>query len=515
MASREEQRIIREARAGKASEQVKLGMRYLSGEGSFAVNPVTALHWLNRAALQGYEEAWLIIGRDISLDTVLRHDNPSCLVKWYERAYDSGIRQAGIVLASLILEHDYVPAGSDIRQNAWKVLQELASTNDSEAQWRLELYREKAKHKPFIELLQSQNSYFTGAPDDMHSLFENRESVSHNGQMTTERRLTDLAWDAGDVDAFLRLSLPLARSIAAISQSPNLNRQNITADDAMLLCRCAKALSHVPTHDSKEITRFWELAAQAGIAEAQFLLGMWLAEMNINGESTARRRPPAEQLSAAVTWLFAAAHQGTSAAWYVLAKIYQNKKIDPFVTKDVRSFFKRAADAGHTGAQLEFAKIVWNYADDTKVNVERAIYWLQQLAEQGNAEATAFLNAIATTATPAVWAQETLTKLDSRIDSLRRARLDLAAIFGLTQPEALLIDIHKMDCQNCILINIDAHYYRRTRRLILVSTDEQRRTLNHILHVFENVDCGPNGPEGSYRERFNRFKTDLALADLR
>jgi hypothetical protein len=32
--------------------------------------------------------------------------------------------------------------------------------------------------------------------------------------------------------------------------------------------------------------------------------------------------------------------------------------------------------------------------------------------------------------------------------------------------------------------------------------------------LFEDVDCGPNGPEGNYRQRLYRFKTALPAVEL-
>ncbi|AXA93622.1 hypothetical protein DPH57_22225 [Massilia sp. YMA4] len=63
MANREELVLIRGARSGDAACQLALGRLYLRGSASLPLSPPTALHWLERAARQGLDEARLLIGR--------------------------------------------------------------------------------------------------------------------------------------------------------------------------------------------------------------------------------------------------------------------------------------------------------------------------------------------------------------------------------------------------------------------------------------------------------------------
>ncbi|AVR98866.1 SEL1-like repeat protein [Pseudoduganella armeniaca] len=63
MANREELVLIRGARSGDAACQLALGRLYLRGSASLPLSLPTALHWLERAARQGLDEARLLIGR--------------------------------------------------------------------------------------------------------------------------------------------------------------------------------------------------------------------------------------------------------------------------------------------------------------------------------------------------------------------------------------------------------------------------------------------------------------------
>jgi len=88
----------------------------------------------------------------------------------------------------------------------------------------------------------------------------------------------------------------------------------------------------------------------------------------------------------------------------------------------------------------------------------------------------------------------------------------LAVVFGLSRAEALLLDIRSADRGHCLVIDIRASYGRSRRRLISVETAQERQLLDRVGLVFENVDCGPGGPEGNYRQRLYRLRTLLPEA---
>ena len=85
-------------------------------------------------------------------------------------------------------------------------------------------------------------------------------------------------------------------------------------------------------------------------------------------------------------------------------------------------------------------------------------------------------------------------------------------MFNLSRAEALLLDIRQADHGHCLVIDIRASYGRSKRRLALVETAQQRHALDRIVRLFEDVDCGPGGQEGNYRQRLYRLKTLLPQA---
>ena len=116
-----------------------MGKLYLFGGASLPLSLPTALHWLNRAALQEQDEAWMLIGSYVPFEHA-QHCLPAVL-SWYDRAYDAGVEQAGLVLAQLVLNQAASPAerheASHLRDKALQALETAARAGSAEAQWLL------------------------------------------------------------------------------------------------------------------------------------------------------------------------------------------------------------------------------------------------------------------------------------------------------------------------------------------------------------------------------------------
>lgn len=138
----------------------------------------------------------------------------------------------------------------------------------------------------------------------------------------------------------------------------------------------------------------------------------------------------------------------------------------------------------------------------------RAAYWLQKAAAQGCEQAQALLGRIASLPAPASWAQSVQHLLAHEAVAkhpLLAARIALAARFGLSRQEALLLDINAADCGHCLVVDIRSQYAHSTRRLILLQTGDDRLALTRIARHFAQIDSGPDGPEGNYRKRLYRL----------
>lgn len=538
MANREELVIIRGARAGQVGAQLALGQRYLFGGGGLPQNMTTALHWLDRAARQHASEAWMLIGRHIPYALVARTARPAEYCVWFERAFDAGELQAGLVFAQLVLQQapplPLAAAEAALRRKALRALEAAAHAGIAEAQWLLAQQAgviDGALSEPQAAALATQPhdvsdaSAMSGMPATPEALRLQQSATlawasraADSGVMPAQLVLAGLAWDAQDGAAFLRRALPLARELVQrlppapdgdMSESLRTALQKLTEAELLLLSRCAQALLHNADADQDELLQLLMLAAVAGDRTAQCLLGLRFARM----ESQGARSPQAggsANYKKAIRWLTLAGERGVADAWYALSRIYLKPEFSQRSLPDALRFLERAAEMGHAAAQLECGANAWRHRREAEANDVRALYWLQKAAAQGNAEASALLTKIATVAMPARWAQAAqrqLTRDMSNAHPFLAARIELAAVFGLSRAEALLLDVNAADREHCLLVDIRAQYARSKRRLILLQTADELQLLHRIERLFEDVDCGPNGPEGNYRQRLYRLKT--------
>jgi TPR repeat protein len=511
MANRQELGIIRGARSGDSSAQLELGKRYLFGSAGLPQSAPTALHWLARASQQGCAEAWLLIGAHIPFEAA-RHGVPAPL-QWYERAYDAGLAQAGLVFAQLVLASDQTE-GAPLRDKALRALALAARAGLADAQWLL-AQQSGADVAPCPEPGSAADLAAGSQPQSASARW--LAQAADNGVPAALHMLTEQAWKEGDWAAFLQRALPMARLLADDREADagEHKQTQITPQEVLLLSRCVQALGNPAlVHDAgpAEIDRFGELAAAGGDRAAQLALGLRLARMDGNG-ARMQAGIGSANFKRAIRWLTQAGEQGLAEAWFALSRIYVKPEFSQRSVLQAQSYLERAADMGHSAAQLECGIYAWRTRRDGDNHDVRAAYWLLKAAAQGCLEAEAALRKIAPDAGPVQWAgplePQVLQELGYS-QPLLAARLELAACFKLSRAEALLLDMNAADLGHCLLVDISASYGRSKRRLVLLRTTRERRVLDRIMKVFDGVDCSLAGREGNYRQRLYRLKTCLA-----
>ncbi|MCC6070733.1 hypothetical protein ACFSQU_01375 [Massilia sp. GCM10020059] len=484
MANREELGIIRGARGGNAAAQLELGKRYLFGSAGLPKSLPTALHWLDRAAQQQCREACELIGAHIPIELASQSQRP--LAPWYERAHDAGVVRAGMVFAQLVLaDHDPRP---EVRAKALRALESAAAAGFADA----------------AELLsQQRRARVGGGAQPALAAAASRPVVV--AAPPSSLPLIDAAWQARDWPAYLTLALPQAWALVAASAEPGRLRARLAPADVLLLSRCAQLLDGEHggyAAGAGEIRLFWELAAAENDRDAQLAMGLWWARMRLDG----RRMPPGSgsaNFRKATRWLALAGEQGLAEAWYALSRIYIKPEFSQRNVGMAQRYLERAAGMGYRAAQLECGNNAWRARRENESNDVRAVYWLQKASAQGCAEARAALDKIAPREPGRLPGRQAL----SGSHPLLAARLELAALFGLSRAEALLLDVARADRGHCLVIDIRSSYGRSKRRLVMVETAREREALDRIIKVFEGIDGGPGGPEGNYRQRLYRLKT--------
>ncbi|RXZ36508.1 hypothetical protein D9O50_08290 [Oxalobacteraceae bacterium CAVE-383] len=520
MANREDLAIIRAARAGQPQAQLTLGKRYLTGGNGLPQSLQTAMHWLERAARADQAEAWSLIGAHIPFELATQAADVVSFSTWYERAFEQGVLEAGLVFAKLVLAHPALQQIDGLHGKAIRMLESAARSGTAEAQWLLAQHNNQGGADA-VKPARADDTGGSGfeAPAAAQAW---AERAAEGGIAQAQYLLADAAWENADRAGYLQRALPLARALRAqyagqVAQlhapSPALGRQ-LGAGNLLLLSRCCDALLQSGDHDPDEIQHFWELAAYADDKAAQFALGLWFARMRADGVRSNLIAGSANYKKA-VRWLTLAGEGGLAEAWYALSRIFLKPEFSQRSLNDAQYHLERAAEMGHCAAQLECGIGAWRSRRDAVSNDVRAVYWLQKAAAQNNLEAIALLAKITDAPAPAPWAEparQQLTRAIVNAYPFLAARIELAALFGLTQAEALLIDINEADQGHCLVVDIRAQYARSKRRLIPIAGTEQRAALHRIGRLFEDVDCSASGVEGNYRQRLYRLKTVLPQA---
>lgn len=516
MANREELSIIRGARAGRAEAQLALGKLYLFGSAGLPRSLPTALHWLDRAAQQDCAEAWQLIGNHIPLELAQQSARP--VAPWYERAWEGGIARAGLVFAQLVLGQPG-PVRAAARAKALRALEDAARAGFPEAQWLLAREHvpqpgEDARQPGPIPAPRAAAQIDGAAPVSQRWL----RRAAENGVAEARFALLEQEWESGARQAYLERALPLARSLVQAADAQGRAAPRLAPHEVALLARCARlAEAGDLAHDlgPGELHRFWELAAAEHDRHAQLAMGLWYARMQVDGKRVASGAGSAN-FKKAIRWLTLAGEQGLAQAWYALSRIYIKPEFSQRNVADAQKYLERAAEMGYRDAQLECGNSAWRARRENENNDVRAVYWLQKAAAQGCGKAAAALRKIAPRLDSPPYTETAQLALCGRDLSathpLLAARLQLAALFNLSRAEALLLDVKAADRGHCLVIDIRASYGRSKRRLVLVETAQERQALDRIVRVFDNLDCGPGGPEGNYRQRLYRLRTVLGTA---
>ncbi|HWZ48800.1 MAG TPA: hypothetical protein VNX00_11365 [Herbaspirillum sp.] len=514
MANREDLAIIRAARAGQAKAQLALGKRYLTGGSGLPQSLPTAMHWLERAARADQAEAWSLIGAHIPYELATQAADVVSFSTWYERAFEQGVIEAGLIFAKLVLTQTSLQQIDGLYDKAIRMLEAAAESGAAEAQWLLAQHDGKASTAKTLSL-----AAYGATAQPLHSGQVWAERAADAGIAQAQYLLANAAWDNTDRGAYLHRALPLARALRAqyATQIGQLNApspalaQELGSDKLLLLSRCCEALLQTIDYDPDEVQQFWELAAYADDKQAQFALGLSYARMRADGARSAIGNGSAHYKKA-VRWLTLAGEGGLADAWYALSRIFLKPEFSQRSLADAQFHLECAAEMGHAAAQLECGISAWRNRRDDVSNDVRAVYWLQKAACQGNREAMTLLAKITDAVAPVAWAEQAQRQLTRAIINaypFLAARIELAVLFGLAQAEALLIDINDADRGHCLVVDIRAQYARSKRRLIPVDHGEQRAALHRIGRLFEDVDCSINGLEGNYRQRLYRLKTVL------
>lgn len=483
MASRAVLPIIRLARSGDAHSQFQLGCLYLEGGHGLGANAATAYLWLARAAAQGYEDAWRLIGERIPAEAA---GNDRQLIRWYELAAAQGCVPAQSKLGRLLLARAQADgAASNTLERARTLLRSAAWQGDADA--CLELGR---------HLLQA-------GQDGVGDLSACRllERAYDQGRREAARLLADHFWQTRELDlAHLWYGRCMDLSEPEICYRVGMLSSMLGLPGAHLLERAADA-GHLPACEE---------------------LGFRYAVGGPAGADGTRR------LKRALRWLERAAALGSAKACFILAMLHRHPTSSLRDRKKARLWLFEAARAGHGEAALRAAQTILKDlaagrtpsqaeigSDDPDVV---AVRFLVEARRQGDAQAATLLDDILRNAQApggidgGQW--DALMAVVARRDERLAVRLRLGRALGLTTRELLLIDPLQADRGDCFLVDFRALRLQPRRRIILVETPGQRTAIDEAKHLLGGHDEPPANWAREYRARYRKLRRLCRQAGL-
>lgn len=444
MATRHLIKIRGLARRGDPTAQMELARLYLSGAPGFRPSVAAALIWLERAARQGLTAACELIGKRIPLEVARAHGDPAFLVRCYQTAAATGCSAANRTLAQWLLDTSHAP--------------ECAAALAQAAAWA----RRTADQSDTAMAALLTRAFSTGRLTPLY-----REEPAHY------RRLAAAADQPNTAPTDLATVLPL------------LHKPELSALEARTLLQYyLQALrEHGPDTDAVHALH---RAASAGIAEAQFLYGLWLGKFDAEGQRLKLTRAlGVPKVGPALSWLRLAAEQDHGDACFVLAMLHRNTRYACHDHAQYLYCLHRATRLGCTRAQTYLGRKLWRNRRAGLGQWIEAAYWLWRAAQAGDGEAQALLpKAMGHAPATTPW-HPLLHYLDicrkRGISEQLDARLHLAASFGLNMAEMLWLDPRDAQREHCLVVDISAHHGTHAPRLVALETTEQQARLRRFV----------------------------------
>lgn len=501
MATREFLQYFREARGGDGTAQLALGKSFLRGEKGTAPNITSALIWLTKAAKQGLDEAVQLIAEHVPLRISLQYPDAGFILHCYRSVGLKGSSVARWQFVQWILNDPNAQHAQSDVDLALVWIQNLAHGGSIAACWR------------FAQLC------CTGqlVPMDMEKAIHYARLAATGGECEAMYWLAQQSLtDENKADLLKNVEVLIPQLLA---------QTKVSQKDAQLLFEYASYnfanFSAIPDPSRKMVIQALHHSARSGLAQAQFLYGLWLGQLDQNGErySYAGAEHHVSNLKKAAQWLGLAAEQNYADAWYVLAMLYRRTQFSQYDAKQSDYCLLQAAQLGHGVAQLKLAKHLWRTRNSQTNADVRACNWFWRSAQQGVSEAAEWLRKVAQSCPDP--AQNKWFKLANFGFEQRKAdemallihRIQIANQFDLDKAEMLLLDVMAARQENCLVVDIQSWLPRSTRRFILIETPAQHLALLQAVKIFSENKLAINN-EGNYRQRRYRLEKLLSWAAL-
>ncbi len=487
--------LVTRARRGESHAQYSLAMLYLEGKGGLTRNETVAFDWLLKAARQDHPEAASTLIRSGSIDAVLASAHKKELIELYRLRAEAGEPMARWSYVRLLdqcseqgkaseepVQHLEALAGDGHRAAQWRMSQhELGRKRRFKAGYWAERAAERGSAEALTWLASNEGNVDAAVLDQMSGRFIRRLLRQDRDLSADALPLLFLFWRSGQGDRDLRLS-----ALDAAAQAGHLDAQ---FERALSLLDVAQILrNRVRREDARALSRIVEDRALPMQDEAH--------------------------LSKAVTFLEMAAASDHQDACYLLGIVYRITALAQRNLERSDQFFAKAAELGQADAQFWLGNKLWRERDRAAGLDVAGLAWLARAAARGNEDAQRML--LEHTQSVDYNAQHPHLGLSAQaIERLHRnepmlaARIVLAQAFGLSRLETLLLDPVSAYHDNLLVVDLSASTPRHKRRILRVTSPEQRTALGQAVMLFRALSPSQLADEGDYRHRLYRLEKAL------
>lgn len=474
------------ARRGDRDAMHVVGRGYLLGLPPLSLDPATGILYLTRAVDAGCADALGTLIETVPLEQLVRYDLLPRLREGATRGLPAAQYKLGLWLC----------AGPEDRSAGMHWLQRAADAGLSDARRALaacvEESRSPVTSRSALRLLRA-------------------ETLAGNGRAWAPTAQAALA--AGEFRLF-------AHALAqACSYQHGTYDQGLS--DLIVHALVLERQGHIAPLSCPPARLRCALEGRSadGDARAMLLLGRALCGLDEDLRSRADIRSD-RCIGRALTLLTTAANAGEVEAWLALADLYARRPRLPFSVVSYRYCLDRAASGGSVHAAVELGRLLLQ-TSATAQDVQRAVELLYASAARADSKAADLLKQMVLPVGGDDAKAEAALKRVSTRNELLAARLELARGFGLTQHEALTIDISRAARAWGLWVDASAFFTQRSKampRAVPITSPSASLALQRARKTFANVDASALGQEGSYRMRvytmrsvFQRLKIDGSL----
>jgi TPR repeat protein len=488
--------LVTRARRGESHAQFRLALLYLEGTGGLTRNETVAFDWLLKAARQYHPEAASTLIRAGSIDAVLASAQRRELTDLYRQRAEAGEPLARWSYARL-LEQSSI-GQSDKSEAPIEHLEALANHGHRAAQWRMSQHEfgrkrrfkagywaERAAERGSAEALTWLASTEAGVQaavlDQMSERFI-RRLLRQDRELSAEALpLLFLFWRSGQGDSELRLA-----ALEAAAQAGHIEAQ---FERALSLLDVAQILrNRVRREDARALSRIVE--------------------------DRALPLQDAAHLSKAVAFFELAAASDHADACYLLGIVYRSTALAQRNLARSDQFFEKAAELGQADAQFWLGNKLWRERDRAPGLDVAGLAWLARAAARGNEDAHLMLLEHTQSVDhnahhPHLQLSPAAIERLQRSEPLLAARVVLAQAFGLSRLETLLLDPVLAYHDSLLVIDLTASTPRHKRRVLRITSPEQRTALGHAVMLFRGATPSQLLDQGDYRRRLYRLEKAL------